>query len=102
MRSPEQVLRRPLLTEKALRLGEEERKYGFEVLLDANKAEIKRAVEKKFEVEVTGIHVINIKGKRKRMNTRRGITFGKRSDRKKAYVTIKKDQTIDFFGGVRP
>jgi len=99
MRSPEQILRKPLLTEKALLLGEEKDKYGFEVLPDANKQEIKTAVQKKFNVEVTAVHVINVKGKRKRMSTRRGMTYGKRSDRKKAIVTLKEGQKIDFFAG---
>ncbi len=98
MRTPEEILRRPLLTEKVMLLGEKRNQYGFEVLADANKLEIKRAVEKKFGVKVTGVNIINAKGKRKRMNTRRGMTFGKRSDRKKALVTIAEGKKIDFFG----
>ena len=97
MRTPEEILRRPLLTEKVLALGEKRNQYGFEVLADANKLEIKRAVEKKFSVIVTGVNIINSKGKRKRMNTRRGMTFGRRSDRKKALVTIEEGKKLDFF-----
>lgn len=99
MKSPEEILRRPLLTEKNLKLNEKYNKYGFEVLSDANKSEIKMAVEKRFGVKVLEVHVVNVKGKRKRMNTRRGMTFGKRSDRKKAIVTIEKDKKIDFYSG---
>lgn len=99
MRTPEEILRRPLLTEKNLKLSEKLNKYGFEVLLDANKHEIKMAVEKRFGVKVLEVHVVNVKGKRKRMNTRRGMTFGKRSDRKKAIVTVEKDKKIDFYSG---
>lgn len=99
MRTPEEILRRPLLTEKNLKLTEDLNKYGFEVLPSASKLEIKAAVEKRFGVKVLGVHVINMKGKRKRMNTRRGMTFGKRSDRKKAIVTIDKEKKIDFYAG---
>lgn len=100
MRTPEEILRRPLLTEKSLILSESKNKYGFEVLPDANKFEIKRAVQKKFNVEVLDVHVITVKGKSKRMNTRRGVTTGKRRNFKKAVVTLKKDQKIDFYAGL--
>ena len=99
MRTPEEILRRPLLTEKVLALGEKRNQYGFEILADANKLEVKRAVEKKFGVKVVSVNIINAKGKRKRMNTRRGMTFGKRSDRKKALVMIEAGKKIDFFSG---
>lgn len=100
MRTPEEILRRPLLTEKNLILSESKNKYGFEVLPDANKFEIKRAVQKKFNVEVTDVHVITVKGKSKRMNTRRGMTSGKRRNFKKAVVTLKQGQKIDFYAGL--
>jgi large subunit ribosomal protein L23 len=99
MRTAEEILLRPVLTEKMLALSEKVNKYGFEVLRDANKFEIKRAVEKKFNVKVEQVHVINMKGKSKRMSTRRGMTSGERSDRKKAIVTLQKGQKIDFFAG---
>lgn len=100
MRNPEQVLVRPLLTEKLLKQSEAERKYGFEVLSRANKIDIKHAVEYKFNVKVKSVNVIVAKGKRKRMNTRRGMTFGKRSDVKRAIVTLEDDNKIDFFEGL--
>ncbi len=99
MRPKEEVLIKPVLTEKMLNLSEKLHKYGFEVHRDANKTEIKRAVEKKFNVTVETVHVVNIKGKTKRMSTRRGMTFGRRSDRRKAVVTLQKGQKIDFFAG---
>jgi large subunit ribosomal protein L23 len=99
MRPPEEVLLKPVLTEKMLNLSEKLGKYGFEVHREASKLEIKRAVEKKFNVTVEGVHVVNIKGKTKRMSTRRGMTKGRRSDRKKAVVTLKNGQKIDFFAG---
>ena len=67
----------------------------FKVAKDANKTEIKAAVEKLFEVEVTGVRTVNVKGKTKR----HGMRMGKRSDWKKAYVTLKEGQDIDFVGG---
>ncbi|MGH7497055.1 MAG: 50S ribosomal protein L23 [bacterium] len=99
MRTPEEILRRPLLTEKVMLLGEKRNQYGFEVLADANKLEVKHAVEKKFGVKVLAVNIINAKGKNKRMNTRRGMTFGRRSDRKKALVTIAEGKKLDFFAG---
>ena len=99
MRSMEEILLRPVLTEKMLLLSEKRNQYGFEVPPDAGKAEIKRAVEKKFSVTVEAVHVINVKGKSKRMSTRRGMTSGRRSDRKKAIVSLKEGQKIDFFTG---
>jgi large subunit ribosomal protein L23 len=99
MRHVEEVLLKPVLTEKMLNLSEKLGKYGFEVQREANKHEIKRAVEKKFNVTVEAVSVVNLKGKTKRMSTRRGMTFGRRSDRKKAVVTLQKGQKIDFFAG---
>jgi large subunit ribosomal protein L23 len=74
-------------------------KYAFKVLDSANKIEIKKAVEAKFNVQVKEVRTINVKGKRKRMNTRRGITTGKRASWKKALVTLIEGHTIDFFEG---
>ena len=99
MRTPEEILRKPLLTEKVLAMEERQNKYGFVVLPDANKSEIKNAVEKKFDVEVKSVHIINVKGKRKRMNTRRGMTFGRRRNWKKAIVTLREGDKIDYFAG---
>lgn len=101
MKLSEIILIKPLLTEKILRLQEERGKYAFHVARDANKIEIKKAVEKKFGVQVAKVHTINVKGKSKRMNTRRGLTRGKRADWKKAIVTLREGQTIDFFQGAQ-
>ncbi len=98
MRPIETILLKPLLTEKVLELQEDERKYAFQVEKDSNKIEIKRAIEHKFDVLVQDVHTINVKGKSKRMNTRRGLTRGRRSDWKKAIVTLAEGYTIDLFG----
>ncbi len=94
-----QVIIKPLLTEKALKLQEDQNKYGFVVTQTANKIEIKRAVEKKFDVSVDNVRTINVHGKSKQMNTRRGLTQGRRSGWKKAIVTLREGDKIDFFEG---
>ena len=101
MKRDSQILIRPILTEKILKLSEEQGKYAFVVARDANKIEIKRAVEKKFDVTVDSVRTINVRGKSKQMNTRRGITRGKRADWKKAIVTLRSGDSIDFFEGSR-
>ena len=97
MKSLDAILIKPVLTEKMLQMQEEAQKYGFQVARQANKIEIKKAVEGKFGVLVDKVHTVNVKGKMKRMNTRRGLTRGKRSDWKKAVVTLKEGYTIDLF-----
>lgn len=99
MNSAEFIIRRPLLTEKSLRQQESRNSYGFEVATFANKVDVKRAVEQKFKVVVEQVRVVNVRGKAKRQNTRRGMTTGFRRDWKKAIVTLRKGDSIDFFGG---
>lgn len=89
------VLLAPHVSEKSTMVSETNNSFVFKVLKDANKAEIKAAVEKLFEVEVQGVRTVNVKGKVKR----HGQSFGKRSDWKKAYVVLKEGQDIDFVGG---
>ena len=99
MKKDYEILLYPILTEKMLKLQETHRKYAFKVSSDANKIEIKRAVQHRFDVAVENVRIINVKGKSKQMNTRRGITRGKRSSWKKAIVTLKEGDAIDFFEG---
>jgi len=91
-----EVIIRPLLTEKNARLREASNKVAFEVLSGATKIEIKRAVEEAFKVKVTGVNVVNVGGKVKRM----GRFEGKRRDWKKAVVTLAEGNSIEFFKGV--
>ncbi len=89
------VLIRPVISEKSYGLLEEN-KYTFEVRPDANKTQIKIAVEKIFDVEVVSVNTLNRQGKRKR--TRYG--YGKRKDVKRAIVTLSEDsKAIEIFGG---
>lgn len=89
------VILAPHVSEKSTMTAESFNTLVFKVAKDANKAEIKAAVEKLFEVEVEGVRTVNVKGKTKRT----GMRFGKRSDWKKAYVTLKEGADIDFVGG---
>lgn len=89
-----EVLRRPLITEKSTIL-QAEGKYAFEVVREANKPQIKQAVEKAFKVEVIKVNVINMPGKRRRLGTR----VLPAHPWKKAIVTLKPGDTIEFFEG---
>lgn len=88
------VIMAPNISEKATMSAEANNTVVFKVATTATKLEIKAAVEKLFEVEVTGVRTLNVKGKVKRT----GARFGRRSDWKKAYVTLKEGSEIDFVG----
>lgn len=94
------ILVRPLITEKNTGLQETLNQYFFEVGMDSNKIEIARAVEKKFNVRVKKVNTMLSKGKKKSQMTRKGRFEGYRSDRKKAIVTLHKEDKIDFLGNV--
>ena len=91
---PRDVLLAPVISEKSYGLLDEN-KYTFLVAPDANKTQIKIAVEQVFNVRVTAVNTINRQGKRKR--TRRG--FGQRNDTKRAIVSLADGDRIDIFGG---
>ncbi|MGQ9508614.1 MAG: 50S ribosomal protein L23 [Thermodesulfobacteriota bacterium] len=95
MKEPQQIIRRPLITEKSTQQKEENRQYVFEVDPKANKIEIKSAVEQLFKVRVLRVRTLNVLGKIKRLGRR----YGKRPDWKKAIVTLKEGDRIDFFEG---
>lgn len=103
MEKRKSVILRPLFTEKMTILEDSERKYAFEVLPKANKLQIKDAVEKKFNVNVTKVATMNMKGKTKSMTVRSGgnviRTFGRRNHWKKAIVTLAEGQAIDLYQG---
>lgn len=87
------LIQRPHQTEKTIRVGEENNVYGFQVLKNATKSEIKEAVETLFNVNVLGVSTLVVKGKRKVRMDRR---VDKANDWKKAYVRISPGQNIDF------
>ncbi len=96
MRNP---LLQPWLTEKSTRLTEREDQYAFKVKAAADKTDIKKAVEEKFGVEVQSVRTANCLGKSKRQYTRKGLIAGKKSNWKKAVITLKKGQVIDYYSG---
>jgi Ribosomal protein L23 len=93
------IIARPILTEKITKL-QEIRQYAFEVPYSANKIEIEHAVEKRFKVTVISVRTQRIKGKEKVQLTRRGRFAGRKRNWKKALVTLKVGDKIDFFENV--
>ncbi|GAA1069382.1 50S ribosomal protein L23 [Streptomyces sp. NRRL B-24484] len=91
---PRDVLVKPVISEKSYSLLDEN-KYTFVVSPDANKTQIKQAVEAVFSVKVEAVNTLNRQGKRKRSKT----GFGKRKDTKRAIVTLAEGNRIDIFGG---
>lgn len=87
------VIKKPLITEKTTIEKENKGIVAFQVHRDANKLEIKEAAEKLFKVEVVDVRTVNVAGKVKRV----GKSIGKRSNWKKAYVTLKEGSSVDFF-----
>ncbi len=90
------IIRRPLVTEKSTQANEETNKVTFVVRRDANKIEIKRAVEEVFGVSVLGVRTLNNRGKKKRVGARQG----RKPDWKKAVVSLREGDRIDLFEGV--
>ncbi|MGD8563658.1 MAG: 50S ribosomal protein L23 [Desulfarculaceae bacterium] len=95
MKDLKRVLRRPLITEKSTVAKETANQVVFEVDKRANKIEIRQAVEKIFNVQVLEVRTANFGGKKKRM----GRQTGRRSDWKKAYVTLAPGHNVEFFEG---
>ncbi len=95
MKEAQKIIRKPWITEKSTRQKEEGSQYVFEVYRDANKIEIQSAIERLFKVKVLQVRTSNVMGKMKRLGKR----YGKRPDWKKAIVTLKEGDRIDFFEG---
>ena len=93
MRDPRTIVRKALITEKGTALREKRNQYHFEVARDANKIEIRRAIETIFSVKVDNVRTMQLRGKVKRQ----GRYVGKRSDWKKAIVTLLPEQKIELF-----
>ena len=91
-----EVIRRPLVTEKGVEKKDAERTLCFEVARDANKTQVRSAVEKLFKVKVEEVRTANFEGKLRR----RGKFAGYRPDWKKAYVRLKKGEKVPDFAGV--
>ena len=89
------IIRRPVITEKTNTQKEAHNQVSFEVAPEANRIEVQRAVEKIFNVKVTDVHTMHVRGKMKR----RGRILGKRRNWKKAVVTLMPGERIEFFEG---
>ena len=96
MKTAREIVLRPLITEKGSQLKMASNQYLFQVATEANKIEIKKAVEEIWNVRVTAVRTIHLKGKKKRM----GRFEGRRPDWKKAVVTLKEGESIELFEGV--
>ncbi len=96
MREAHQIIRRPLITEKGTELKNQANHYLFEVARDANKIEIKRAIESLFRVKALQVRTISVQGKVKRV----GRYVGRTPNWKKAVATLKEGDSIEFFEGV--
>jgi large subunit ribosomal protein L23 len=94
VKDPRDIILAPVVSEKSYDLIDSTHTYTFEVDRRASKTEVKRAVESIFKVNVVAVNTMNRKGKRKRT----GWTFGKRSDVKRALVTLAESDSIDIFG----
>jgi len=96
MKNPHDVIVKALISEKGSRLREDGNKYLFEVRRDANKIEIRNAVQAVFDVHVERVRTLNVSGKLKRM----GRYAGRRADWKKAVVTLREGENIELFDQV--
>lgn len=94
------VLKKPLITEKSTAQGEKLGQFGFLVEKTATKPEIIKAIEKMYAVNVTGISTMVYAGKAKSRFTKKGLFEGKKPSYKKAFVTLKEGQSIDFFQNI--
>jgi len=94
------ILIKPIISEKMTGLGEKLGQYGFIVDMAANKLQIKKAVESMYGVNVDSVNTQIRRGKTSVRGTRSGFTRGHKGRCKKAYVTLKKGETIDFYSSI--
>ena len=94
------IIVKPIITEKMTAQGEKFNRYGFVVAKTANKVEIRTAVEKIYNVKVESVNTQQYNGKIKTRNTTRGVAVGRVNRGKKAIVTLKKGEVIDFYASI--
>ncbi|MDH6306208.1 large subunit ribosomal protein L23 [Parabacteroides sp. PF5-5] len=95
------IIIKPIVTEKLTAITDKmPNRYGFRVSPDANKLQIKEAIEGMYNVTVVDVNTMNYDGKRKSRYTKSGIISGKQSSFKKAIVTLKEGEIIDFFSNI--
>lgn len=94
------ILIKPIVTEKMTAQGEDFNRYGFVVAKDANKLQIKQAVEELYDVKVAEVNTMRYAGKRKQRYTKSGISVGRTASYKKAVVTLAEGEEIDFYSNI--
>ena len=94
------VLIKPIVTEKMTALGEDFNRYGFVVEKNANKLQIREAVEELYGVKVSEVNTMRYPGKRKQRHTKSGVSVGKTASYKKAVVTLAEGEVIDFYSNI--
>ena len=94
------IIIKPIVTEKMTSISEKFNRFGFRVSPDAKKSQIKKAVEEMYNVTVVSVNTMNYKGKNKSRYTKSGLIEGKTASYKKALVTLKEGDTIDFFSNI--
>lgn len=94
------VIKEPIISEKMTKLSEKLNQYGFIVQKEANKIEIKKAVEELYNVTVDSVNTMNYKGKLRSRFTKSGLVSGRTQNFKKAVVTLAEGDTIDFFSNI--
>ncbi|NBQ47301.1 MAG: 50S ribosomal protein L23 [Sphingobacteriia bacterium] len=94
------ILIKPIITEKMTAQAEKLNRYGFVVAKEANKLEIRAAVEKMYNVKVDSVNTQQYVGKVKTRNTTRGMAIGRVNRNKKAIVTLKQGEAIDFYASI--
>ena len=94
------IIIKPVITEKMTVLGEKLNRYGFIVDRQANKLQIKAAVEQMYGVTVKDVNTVNYHGKRKSRYTKAGLLTGRANHYKKAYVTLAGEDKIDFYSNI--
>ena len=95
-----QIIIRPIVTEKMTAQGENENRYGFVVAKTSNKVQIKQAVEKEYNVTVTGVRTMICAGKDRTRYTKNLILKGRTQSWKKAIVTVQTGETIDLYSSI--
>jgi large subunit ribosomal protein L23 len=95
-----EILKKPLLTEKVAQLTEKLNRYTFKVDHRANKIQIKQAIEKMYGVNITAVNTMKYVGKLKSRNTKAGVVSGRAAAYKKAIITLKDGETIDFYSNI--
>ena len=94
------IIIKPIVTEKMTQLGDKLNRYGFRVQKDANKIEIKQAVEAMYDVTVNEVNTLVVAAKKKSRFTKGGVVKGSASAYKKAIVTVKEGDKIDFYSNI--